>query len=181
MGGRWKGDPTAVDIEEGRFMFLGVGWDDKVYGLEWRNESFVGAGAGTGNANGYRPGFAELSEEGEEGEKFSSVPSGVVLDVKGKKEVHVVARGVDGNLKHKVYKDDNWQEGWENLGLRSKSAPLVFEYQDDEGKSMTGAAMIDEEDKLKYATWETTDNSSWKGRINWVDGGGSISSLSMCI
>ncbi|KAK3985892.1 hypothetical protein QBC44DRAFT_334054, partial [Cladorrhinum sp. PSN332] len=61
-------------------------------------------------------------------------------------------------------------EGWEDLGVesKSKSAPLVFVYRDDGGKSRTGLAVVDWDDRLKFATWETdTDSTSWRDKINW--------------
>ncbi|KAK3335105.1 hypothetical protein B0T19DRAFT_451883, partial [Cercophora scortea] len=178
LGGTFRGDPVAVDVEGGSaFHFFGIGADGQMYTFKWSNNTRVKKG----DDAAYQPQLVSL------GGNFSSVPSAVVSQVGNDVEqVDVVARGADGVIKHKAFRHGSWGQEWEDLdlgeGVEVSSAPLVSRYTDPVGNvNRTALAVIDGDNRLRFASWVTSSSPSWRELGNWTDAGGNLTAQSMCM
>ncbi|KAK3372667.1 hypothetical protein B0H63DRAFT_551511 [Podospora didyma] len=170
LGGNFRGDPVVVSVGQGeQFHFFGIGADKKMYTFLWSN--------GTQSTSvEYRPELRSLDGS------FSSVPSAIVTETGNSSvQVHVIGRGTDGFVKHRVFRDGAWDANWEDLGVQTNTAPLTFSYSNPIQGSWTGMAFIGSDNKLQFATWQTSNNSSWKDLVKWTDAGGNLTTQSMCL
>ncbi|KAK3995127.1 hypothetical protein QBC44DRAFT_33820 [Cladorrhinum sp. PSN332] len=158
-GGKFKGDPTVVQVGNGRFDFFGIG-DDEESGMWYFRWSTKG-------------GFGSLERLGG-GPGFESVPGVVVTgDVRGdtfeQVRVDVVALGRNGRLWHRVLKGGTWLEEWEDLGVFGNSAPLVVDLKD----GRVGVYVIGVDGQVNQTVWSVSDETSWKGLV-WNSIGGKM-------
>jgi len=171
IGGRFKGDPVLLPLNETHFTFFGVNEAaGSLWTFNWTNATGVG----------FRPVLAPLGGE------FSSMPSAVLTSA-SPLQIDVVGLGQDGVFKHKAYKAGRWAENWEDLGITGSSAPLLFKYEmkpttgGEAPRNLTVLAAIGDDKQLRFASWDTSTNTPWKELVqDWPSVGGSLTTKSMC-
>ena len=169
IGGKFKGDPVLVPVNETYFTFFGIHLDGDIVTFNWTNATGVG----------FRPALASL------GGNFSSMPSAVVTQTNPLR-LDVVALGLDGKIKHKTFQNGKWRNDWDDLGVSGNSAPLLLKYEVKpglgvEGRNKTMMAAIGADSQLQFATWDTSTNLAWKELMSsWTSVGGNLTTKSMC-
>jgi len=170
IGGRFKGDPVLVPVNETYFTFFGIHVESDIVTFNWTNATGVG----------FRPALTSL------GGNFTSMPSAIISSTNPLR-VDVVGLGLDGTYKHKAFQDGKWTKDWEDLGVRGNSAPLLYKFEVKPGpglgepRNQTLMAAIGEDNQLRYATWDTSTKIPWNELVaGWAIAGGNLTTKSMC-
>ena len=157
-GGRFTGDPVLVSPSSSRVDFFGTGEDGSIHHFTWTKND----------------GYTDLENLGGD---FESVPAVVATS---SDRLDVVALGNDDKLKHRALIGSTWTSDWEDLGTFSNSAPFVVKFGSTPIR--IGIFVLGADKDVMFASWEVTENGSWKDEISkftsiggkmgttWLDG-----------
>ncbi|KAM7192605.1 hypothetical protein V8F20_008814 [Naviculisporaceae sp. PSN 640] len=162
LGGKFKGDPTVIAAGADRVDFFGVGEDKSMYHWTWTE---AGNHTKLENLGGSFHSTASAMATG-----LSSPAEAAPEDVR----IDVVALGTNDHVFHRVLRGTTWVSDWEDLGIEGNSAPTLVHYGDSsEGPERVGVFVVGYDNQVHQATWEVTDEPSWKD-LKWTSMGGAM-------